>query len=395
MLIPYRPEGKFLPILHIPDLGDPSAMASPAGPAMTPAGIAREGLPAAVAPINDAAGDAAGNVGADAVAIPSEFVHVLRAALPLPTQRQRRAAVGFAIEDQIAAPLEDTHVVIGPELAPGEYLVVAVSHRDMEDWASWTPPGMRLTPDVLGLPVPAAGFCSVCEAQGRVLARRADGTGYATRAALFEAFWRADGAPQVVLYGGELPEEIPVGVTRLLPQGAPGPAAAFDLFQGVHARSLAPRAWRRRLVAVAVLAVAAHGAILAGDTIALARAAEAREAALRSAIAARVPGLPPDLPLDVALRRALPPPPAADAGGFLPLLAEVSQALAPLPGLTLKSLGYRADDGLTLVVQAPDLPTLQRMEAALQALPVVATPGAAAIADGTAETTLRVRGAGG
>ena len=130
---------------------------------MTPAGIAREGLPAAVAPIGDAAGDAAGNVGADAVAIPSEFVHVLRAALPLPTQRQRRAAVGFAIEDQIAAPLEDTHVVIGPELAPGEYLVVAVSHRDMEDWASWTPPGMRLTPDVLGLPVPAAGFCSVCE----------------------------------------------------------------------------------------------------------------------------------------------------------------------------------------------------------------------------------------
>lgn len=395
MLIPYRREGKFLPVLHIPDLGDPSAMASRAGPAMAPAGIAAEGLPAAAAPIGDVAAVPTGDVGADAVAIPSEFVHVLRAALPLPTQRQRRAAVGFAIEDQIAAPLEDTHVVIGPELAPGEYLVVAISHRDMEDWASWTPPGMRLTPDVLGLPVPAKGFCSVCEAQGRVLARRADGTGYATRAALFEAFWRADGAPQVVLYGGELPEGIPVGVTRLLPQGTPGPAAEFDLFQGVHARSLAPRAWRRRLVAIAALAVAAHAAIFAGDTIALARAAEAREAALRSAIAARVPGLPPGLPIDVALQRALPPPPAADAGGFLPLLAEVSRALAPLPGLTLKSLGYRADDGLALVVQAPNLATLQRMEAALQALPVVATPGAAAIADGTAETTLLVRGLGG
>ena len=38
---------------------------------------------------------------------------------------QRRAAVGFAIEDQIAAPLEDTHVVITGRNAREELIAVA------------------------------------------------------------------------------------------------------------------------------------------------------------------------------------------------------------------------------------------------------------------------------
>ena len=364
-------------------------MSSRSGPAKSPIAIVRDDLRRTAVPSLD--------LGTDAVALPTEFVHVLRAALPLPSHRQRLAAAGFAIEDLIAEPLEDTHVALGPEVAPGEYLVVAVSHRDMEGWAAQTPPGRRLVPDVLGLPIPAKGCCSVREADGRVLVRRADGTGYATRAAMLEAFWRADGAPQVVLYGGELPDSIPVGVPGLLPPGAPGAAGQFDLLQGIHARrAAAPRAWGIRLAAVVLLALAAHVAILGADTVALKRTAAAREAALRSAIAARVPALPAGLPIEVALQRALPQPPAADAGGFLPLLAEVSRVLAPMSdGVTVTSLGYRADDGLSLAIQAPDLATLQRIEAALLSAALAVTPGAATIADGVAETSLVVRGANG
>lgn len=364
-------------------------MSSRSGPAKSPIATAREHLRRVAVPSLD--------LGTDAVALPTEFVHLLRAALPLPSHRQRQAAAGFAIEDLIAEPLEDTHIALGPEVAPGEYLVVAVSHRDMEGWAAQTPPGRRLVPDVLGLPIPAKGCCSVRESDGRVLVRRADGTGYATRIGLLEAFWRADGAPQVVLYGGELPDSIPVGVPGLLPPGATGTSGQFDLLQGVHARrSAAPRAWRTRLAAVVALALAAHLAILGADTLALERTAGAREAALRSAIAARVPALPEGLPIEVALQRALPPAPVTDAAGFLPLFADVSRALAPMQDdVTVKSLSYRADDGLSLALQAPDLATLQRIEASLQAAALAVTPGAATIADGVAETTLVVRGTGG
>ena len=140
--------------------------------------------------------------------------------LPLASHRQRQAAAGFAVEELIAEPLEASHVVLGPELGRGEYLVVVVAHREMAVWAGRAAPGQRLVPDVLALPVPAAGCCSVREAGGRVLVRRADGTGYATRAEHLEAFWRADGAPQVVLYGGRLPEQVPVSAPGLMPAGA-------------------------------------------------------------------------------------------------------------------------------------------------------------------------------
>ena len=262
------------------------------------------------------------------MALPSELAHILRVPLPLAAHRQRQAAAGFAVEELIAEPLEASHVVLGPELGRGEYLVVVVAHREMAAWAGRAAPGQRLVPDVLALPVPAAGCCSVREAGGRVLVRRADGTGYATRAERLEAFWRADGAPQIVLYGGRLPEQVPVGAPGLMPAGPTPEAARFDLLQGAHAR--AGRGGRRvltRLFAVIALALVAHGAVLAADTLALRRIAEARETALRSALSARVPDLPPSLPLNEALLRALPAAPAA-RGEFLPLLARVADVLS-------------------------------------------------------------------
>ena len=102
-------------------------------------------------------------LGADAVALPSELAHILRVPLPLAAHRQRQAAAGFAVEELIAEPLEASHVVLGPELGRGEYLVVVVAHREMAVWAARAAPGQRLVPDVLALPVPAAGCCSVRE----------------------------------------------------------------------------------------------------------------------------------------------------------------------------------------------------------------------------------------
>ena len=151
-----------------------------------------------------------------------------------------------------------------------------------------------------------------------------------------------------------------------MPAGPTPEAARFDLLQGAHAR--AGRGGRRvltRLLAVIALALVAHGAVLAADTLALRRIAEARGTALRSALSARVPDLPPSLPLDEALLRALPAAPAA-RGEFLPLLARVADVLS-VQEVTLRDLSYSAEDGgLSLSVEAPDLPALQRVEDGLR-----------------------------
>ena len=365
----------------------------PARPAERPAPAARPDL----RPVASGDGGSAHlGLGADALALPSELAHILRVPLPLAAHRQRQAAAGFAVEELIAEPLEASHVVLGPELGRGEYLVVVVAHREMAAWAGRAAPGQRLVPDVLALPVPADGCCSVREAGGRVLVRRADGTGYATRTDRLEGFWRADGAPQVVIYGGgRLPEQVPVGAPGLMPPGPTPEAARFDLLQGAHARTgRGRRGAVKRLLAVIALALAAHGAVLTADTLALRRIAEARGTALRSALSARVPDLPPTLPLNEALLRALPAAPAA-RGAFLPLLARAADVLS-VQEVTLRDLSYSAEDGgLSLSVEAPDLPALQRVEAELRAAGLSVSPGVATTGESSAEVQYRVTGTGG
>lgn len=336
-------------------------------------------------------------LGADAMALSSEDALLVRVALPLASHRQRQAAAGFAVEDLIAEPLEASHVVLGPELAPGEYLVVVVRHAVMERYAAGAS-RQRLAPDVLALPVPAPGSCSVREVNGRVLARRADGTGFAARAAAFETFWQAGGAPKVVLFGGRLPDSVPVSATGLMPAGPPPEALGMNLFQGRHARGGAPR--RRaltRLGAVLALTLAAHAAILGLDTFALRGIARDHEAALRARIAARMPDLPATVPLDAALRRVLPAESGAPDVGFLPLLARVSDALQPAAAdISVRDLTFdAAEGGLDMLVEAPDLATLQQVEAALGAAGLLVSSGVATTGNDAAEARYRIGAVGG
>jgi general secretion pathway protein L len=332
-------------------------------------------------------------LGAGALALPTELAHILRVPLPLASHRQRQAAAGFAVEDLIAEPLDASHVVLGPELGPGEYLAVVVAQREMAVWAARATAGQRLVPDVLALPVPADGCCSVRETDGRVLVRRADGTGYATRSECLEAFWRADGAPQIVLYGGRLPDTLPIGAPGLMPPGPTAEAARFDLLQGAYARAgIGPRRVLARLGAVIVLALAGHSAIVGAETVALQHVAQDRETALRAALTARVPDLPASLPLSEAMLRAMPRAPEP-AGGFLPLLARVSEVLGGTGDeITLRNLAWSAEDGLSLSVGAPDLATLQRIETDLRAGGLAVSPGVATTGGGGAEVQYVIRG---
>lgn len=335
-------------------------------------------------------------LGPDTLAFPSEAALLLRVALPLPTHRQRLAAVGFAVEDQIAQPLDAVHVALGPQIEAGDYLAAVVDHGIMAEWATRTRAGhQRLVPDVLALPVPPEGRLAVRETAGRILARRPDGTGYATTARAIDMLWRIEGMPQIVLYGGRLPDGLPVSAVGLMPS-EPAGADGFDLLQGIYApRQGAGAGVIRRLAIVAALALAAHAAILVAETVALSRIATDRETELRTAIAARAPDIPASLPLVEALARAMPASGSA-GGGFLPLMVEVSEVLAPFTGeISVRNLAYGAQDqSLALLIEAPDLAALQAIESALGVAGLAVAAGVATTGEGAAEARYVIRRSG-
>ena len=327
-------------------------------------------------------------LGGKAVPLPGEHALLLRVPLPLATHRQRQAAIGFAVEDLIAEPLDAVHVAIGPPLGPGDYLAVIVRHSVMAEWAMRAKAaGASLVPDMLGLPVPQEGHVSVREIAGRVLVRRADGTGYAAPLATFEVVWGIDGSPRIVLFGGRLPDHLPVSAVGLMP-AEPPEAASMDLLQGAYAPAAGSRArLASRLGLVAALALLAHGAILGAETFALNRIADDRERTLRTALAARLPDLPADAPLELALRRALPASPDRADTRFLPLFAQVAGVLAPLSGeVALRNLSYGATEArLAILVEAAALAPLQEIETALGAAGLIVAAGVATTGDGAAE----------
>lgn len=210
--------------------------------------------------------------------VPSEDVLLLAVDLPAMPASQRRAAVGFAVEDQIAQTLDEVQVVLGPQLPQGPCMVAVIARSvlaglgtDETDVALW--------PDVFLVPVPRSGWALLAGAV-RALVRLPDGTGFAASPQSLPAFWAAAGSPDITLYGGALPATIPVTARAELPAGPDLALRGFDLragLNGADGRFSWPTGARSFLV-VALVAVLAHLGLLVADVIALDRLAGQKEA---------------------------------------------------------------------------------------------------------------------
>lgn len=327
-------------------------------------------------------------LGDDAIALPCEHVLLARVKLPSVPRRQLEAAVRLAIRDLIAEPLDRVHIVPGPDLGQGDFLVAVVRHAVMEEWAPRADAEhARLVPDVFALPVPPAGSLFVREARRRVLARLADGTGFATRTEAFPTFWRAGGMPRIVLFGGQLPQDLRVGEMRSMPSAPPPEALTFDLMTDRHARERRLRHALMRVAAVVVLALIGHGVILGAETAALGNIAARQEALVRDELAARAAVAQLPLP-DAGSPRPANAQPVG--GGFLPLLAQVSDALPSLgDGIVVRNMTFDADAGsLGILVEGPDLAALQGIESRLGAAGLNVSSGTATSGDGAAKVRL-------
>ena len=312
--------------------------------------------------------------------VPTEQVRLLGVDLPLANRAKRLEALPFAIEDQIAEPIESVHLALGAEIAPKRYLVGVVRHDVMAGWVDAAEEAglghAAMVPDALALPRPAEGEWAVELGADRAIVRAGDGTGFAVPPAMLQAVWQAADRPAARSYGTPLPAEMMAGGSTIAPAALSERllAPALDLRQGRYARRRAalPSVWRR-LGWIVALGAAAHVVIATADTLMLRRIADRREADARAVVALAAPGA--NLGGDLAARVAdlLPTGSSAPPDAFLPLLTRVSAALGPLSGaLTIRAINYQAN-ALTIDLDGTDPGLAGRIDAALRALRVQAS----------------------
>jgi general secretion pathway protein L len=331
--------------------------------------------------------------------LPGENVLLLVVAMPQMPLVQRRAAAGFAIEDKIARPLEDVHVILGPKMSGlatdgNTHWLVAVIER--QTLAQAPAKGkQRLLPDTLALPVPAAGQWSVWAGRTRALVRTSEGAGFATALSALPVYHLAAGHPEIVLYGGTLDAPFSPVRTATLPDRIDAGLDRFDLNaqRNDGAGKGLPRVWRH-VAALAVVAALGHIGLLAADTWALGQTKAAQVAALRGTLEAI--GQPAGDDIDAAIGAALARTNGTRGPRFVPMMSRVFAALGAQSGMvTLSDLRYIADqNSLTLTMQAPDLGTLQTVETTLVAAGFAVTVGAATTGNGLAEQQLTLQGDG-
>jgi general secretion pathway protein L len=326
--------------------------------------------------------------------LPGEDVLLLAVDMPAMSASQRRNAVAFAVEDQIASPLDDVHVVLGPNLAESGRWLVAVVARDVLAGTT-ADRKTRLIPDTLALPVPQDGHWSVWTSGNRVLVRTPDGAGFATNTAALPIFHLVAGHPGIVLYSGTLDAQY--GDIRPVPLPA-RPEPALDRLDLNGARNtrhafIVPRTWAR-IAAVLAVAAVAHIGLLIADTWALGQVRTARQMDVRGVLDAL--GQPAGSDIDAAITQTLARTNGTGGPRVIPMMSQTFATLAAQAGhVTLSDLRYSADQGsLTLTLQAPDIVTLQSVEVALTDAGFRVTVGAATTAGGLAEQQLILQGAG-
>ncbi|MFN3973325.1 MAG: type II secretion system protein GspL [Gemmobacter sp.] len=323
--------------------------------------------------------------------LPGEAVLLMTTAFPAMSRAQRLAAVSFAVEDRIGQPLEEVHVALGPEMpgSAGRWLVAVASHAVIA--AHQPPPGIRLLPDTVAVPVPQSGW-SVWAGTTRAIVRCDDGSGFAAPITALSVFWEAAGRPEITLHGGALPASFPVRAREPLGTGHIPDLAGFDL-NGRHHAATDPAFRRtvRGLAAIIAFAAVGHLVLAWLDLLALGRLAEVRALTVRTVLAEQaqpvVGELDPAIAQAVAARRPL------DRPSSLDLMNKIFSAMARETGrISVQDLRIDAvQRSAVLTLEAPDLATLQRVEAVLVEAGLTVTSGAATTGNGAAEVRLTIR----
>ncbi|MFC4729615.1 type II secretion system protein GspL [Coralloluteibacterium thermophilus] len=345
------------------------------------------------------------------VLVPAEDVLLLATPRVGGTARQRARAVPFAIEEQLAAPVEHMHVA-WCELDAARLHVAAVERARLRAWlAPLAAAGLApdsLLPDVLVLPGPAEGAAHVRLDRDRALLRLGPASAYAGAPSEVAAVLapRARRLDRVVVEADAADAAASaafVAAAGLDPQRVehrppgddlPPPGAVPDLLQGEFApprrRAAAAGAWRwAAALAGAAVLLGVGGLALEREMLA-ARVAEQRaemEALYRRAVPQAVRVVDPAMQLRAAADGA-----ERTADPALALLARAAPVLAADGCCTLDAVDYRAG-ALELTLVAPDLAALDGLRGSLAATGARAELTQATLGTRGVEGRLRLGGA--
>jgi general secretion pathway protein L len=346
------------------------------------------------------------------VLVPSEQVVVLEADAVSARRTQLAKAVPFALEDQLASPVEELHFALPEQLAGARLGVAVVARAVLRGWIQMLEQqGIRadaVVPDALAVPQPDNGAAAVLIEPNRALLRWGPAHACVCETATLGQ-WLAVIAPASVQVHDfrQAPRlDLPIDVARYherqsdplaLLAAALTREPAINLLQGEfapnHRYMPAQKLWRRAALLVAAAVVLAL-AYAGGDYLRLKRESDRLELAQHEALRANLPEFAgvagdPRQVMQSALTRM-----RGDGatGGLLPLLGRIGPVLAATTRVSLKSMEYR-NATLELGLRAPDVPTLDLVREQLANLDgMKAEVTAAATSDKGVDGRLRVTG---
>ena len=294
------------------------------------------------------------------VFVPGTDVGYFEVRIPAQGAAEIRRSAAFALEDDVAVPVEDAHVAIGAVLDSGLRPVQVVDPALMEEWvARLNAMGLKtakLVADVSVLPtVPTA-----MDADRHILMSTGDKR-FAVDAALPDDALKAlangsktpltiTGAALAHRFGMSASSASSLPLLLQLAQWAEMAGVLTDLRQGpfISRKQADIRlgAWRSTLILGASAAVA-FLAVVGLETWSLSRLSNVLEQNARGIYAAAYPGTPVPSNLDAAVRNQ-DAAPAANRLAFLDATALLYEAIPAESGISIEGLRYDRQTGRLL-----------------------------------------------
>jgi general secretion pathway protein L len=344
------------------------------------------------------------------VLVPSEHVVLLDADALSTRRAQLVKAVPFALEDQLASPVEDLHFALPEHIAGGRIPVAVVARTTLREWIdALSAQGIRadvMIPETLAFAANDDGATLMIEPQ-RALLRWGAARAVACDPPALAQWLAVVAAPaaQVFDFRQAPRQALPVAVSTYHERQPDALAffatqlprePAFNLLQGEFAPSHrhlpAQQLWGRAALLAGVAVVLAL-VFAAGDWLRLSRESDRLEAEQRAALRASLPDLAnvagdPRQLMDSALTRMRG---GAGGTGLLALLDRIGPILASTTRVSLRGIEYR-NATLELGLRAPDVPALDLVQQQLANLGLKVEVTSASTGDKGVDGRLRISG---
>jgi len=343
--------------------------------------------------------------------VPSEQVVVLETDAVSTRRTQLAKAVPFALEDQLASPVEDLHFALPARFDASRITVAVVARSALREWLdALAQHGIHpdaMIADALALRARADGATLAIEGERALLRMNAAHAFAFDLPALTQ--WLGVAAPQSLAVHdfrdaprlglpaavGEYHERQRDALAFLAGQLArePEPNLLQGEFAPAHRHVPVVRLWRRAAVAVAA-AIALMLLYAGADWLRLSRESARLEGRQRDALRAALPefaavaGDPRQL-MESALTRMRG---GGEGAGLVALLNRIGPILAATTRVTLKGIEYR-NETLELGLRAPDVPALDLVREQLATLGLSVEVTAVNSAEGGIDGRLRIGGA--